>query len=178
MNADGSDVRPLIRIPLGEAIGEEDLGSARWSPAGSKIAFIRTPPGLPDEQHLYLMDADGSNDRALPMGEGTTYANNLVWSPDGRRIAFQRWSTNGPQPIGVLTLATGEVIDAGPAPGDDGVVFVWSPDGTTILAVPADDPRFIAIDATDGSSETVGRGTSLERGVLNDFRPTWQRVMP
>jgi hypothetical protein len=27
----------------------------------------------------YLMDADGSNVRDLPMGEGTTYENNLVW---------------------------------------------------------------------------------------------------
>ncbi|HEX5149653.1 MAG TPA: hypothetical protein VFW02_11265, partial [Candidatus Limnocylindrales bacterium] len=178
MNADGSDIRPLVVIPLGKTLGEEDLSYARWSPDGSTIAFIRTPPGPRNEQHLYLMDADGSNPRALPMGAGTTYANNLAWSPDGSRIAYQRWDTNGAQPIGVLTLATGEVIDAGPPVGEDGVVFDWSPDGTTILAVPGDDPHFIAIDPTDGSWETIGQGISLEQGVLNDFRPTWQRVKP
>ncbi|HEX5148310.1 MAG TPA: hypothetical protein VFW02_04465, partial [Candidatus Limnocylindrales bacterium] len=176
MEADGSNVRPLIVIKLGETLGEEDLGSARWSPDGSKIAFIRTPPGLQDQQHLYLLDADGSNIRDLPMGEGTTYATNLAWSPDGTRIAFQRFGATGIQPLGVLELATGQVLSAGPQLGDNGVAFEWSPDGRTILAVPGDDPRFIAIDPGDGSSQAIGPGLSLEQGVLNDFHPTWQRV--
>jgi Tol biopolymer transport system component len=176
MEADGSNVRPLIVIKLDEALGDEDLGSAIWSPDGSKIAFIRTPPGLQDQQHLYLMDADGSNIRELPMGEGTTYATNLSWSPDGTRIAFERFGENGIQPLGVLELATGQVTSAGPQLGDNGVAFEWSPDGRMILAVPGDDPRLIAIDPDDGSSRAIGAGISLEQGVLNDFHPTWQRV--
>ena len=37
-----------------------------WSPDGSRIAFCRALPGRPSE--LWVMDADGSNERALTLG--------------------------------------------------------------------------------------------------------------
>ncbi|HEY8167860.1 MAG TPA: hypothetical protein VIF84_04030 [Candidatus Limnocylindrales bacterium] len=179
MNVDGSDIRPLIVIKLGETLGEEDLGSARWSPDGSKIVFTRTPPGLADQQHIYVMDADGSDIQPLPIGAGTDYASRMTWSPDGTRIAFERWDGDEERlTIGVLTLATGIVIDVGPQLGAEGVVFDWSPDGTTIIAVPGDDPQLIAIDPSEGSWEPMGSDLSFEQGVLNDFRPSWQRLKP
>jgi dipeptidyl aminopeptidase/acylaminoacyl peptidase len=65
------------------------LSFARYSPDGSKLAFIK----IPDTQtpftvgELWVMNADGSNGRKLADADaGHGYASN--WSPDGRQIAF------------------------------------------------------------------------------------------
>jgi Tol biopolymer transport system component len=172
MRADGSDVRPLVQIALGTAHGDDDLSSAHWSPDGSRIVFIR----IPDDRggrRIEVMNADGSGLRELPLGARTADATNPSWSPDGTRLAFERWSADGrPQPLGVLELDTGTVIDAGPAPGDGGIAYDWSPDGSTILAVLSGDPRPIVIDGRDGSWRPLGAGISTER------LPAWQRVAP
>ncbi len=65
------------------------ISLTRFSPDGSRIAFIR----VPDTQtpftvgELWVMDADGSNPRKLADADaGHGYA--ASWSPDGKRIAF------------------------------------------------------------------------------------------
>jgi Tol biopolymer transport system component len=175
MNADGSNERQLLVIPLGKSSGDADLDSASWSPDGSQIAFVRSPQGAPDELHLYRMSADGSDVRELPIGKGMAGAYNVLWSPDGTRICFQRWDAAGDGSIGLLTLATGNVTDLGPPLGDASVNLSWSPDGETILAVPDDNPRLIAIDPDDGSWEAMGSGIAVDRGLLNNLLPSWQR---
>lgn len=169
----GFDVRPVYVVSLAESSGAEDLGYARWSPDGSRIAFNRTPVGLTDKQHLYVMNADGSDPRELPMGTDTAYANNPIWSPDGTRIAFRRWDTNGIiQPIGVLSLATGRVEEVGPYPGPDGVGFDWSPDGREILELGGGGGTQIqAIDIETGQIRT------LASALDSVSTPSWQRVL-
>jgi tricorn protease-like protein len=177
MNADGSDVRALISIPLGQTRGGDDLYGARWSPDGTQIVFNRTPTGQTDQQHLYVMEADGSNVRPLPMGDGVVYANNPVWSPDGTRIAFLRWDAEGMRPIGVVTLATGEVKSVGPEL-DNGARFDWSPDGKQILEVPhladgdSGTTSLLAVDVETGQVRTLGTAPD------QDDRVSWQRVKP
>ncbi|MEX0691415.1 MAG: S41 family peptidase [Gemmatimonadales bacterium] len=51
-----------------------------WSPDGRQIAFIRQG----DPPALWLMDADGRNQRKLLDG----YIGGVQWSPDGRYLAF------------------------------------------------------------------------------------------
>ena len=65
------------------------ISFARWSPDGSRIAFIK----IPDTQtpftvgELWVMNANGSNARKLADADaGHGYAAN--WSPDGKKIAF------------------------------------------------------------------------------------------
>ena len=65
------------------------IAFARYSPDGSRIAFIK----IPDTQtpftvgELWLMDADGSNPRRLAeVDAGHGYAAN--WSPDGKWVVF------------------------------------------------------------------------------------------
>jgi len=67
----------------------EIITFARWSPDGSRIAFIL----MPDSQtpfpsgELWLMNADGSEAHFLAQADaGHGYA--PAWSPDGTRIAF------------------------------------------------------------------------------------------
>ena len=61
----------------------------RYSPGGGRILFTRSPnfDDADYEQDVYVMDADGSNERKLTDWEGFDgFA--TTWSPDGHRIVF------------------------------------------------------------------------------------------
>jgi Tol biopolymer transport system component len=67
-----------------------------WSPDGSTILFESArddtnPPqtGMAYTSELYAMDTDGSNQRRL-LRLRSSYERELIWSPNGRRIAFMR----------------------------------------------------------------------------------------
>ena len=81
MDADGSDLRVLTN-------GPDDADYARWSPDGTRIAYVTLDAN--SLQHIFVMDADGSNVTQLTTGNG--YDNAPAWSPDGSQIAFQRGS--------------------------------------------------------------------------------------
>ena len=62
--------------------------SPRWSPDGSRLAFLRTgeKDGKPEPPQIYLLDMRGGEARVLTdLAKG---ASDPVWSPDGRTIAF------------------------------------------------------------------------------------------
>jgi Tol biopolymer transport system component len=56
-----------------------------WSPDGTKVAFARRQTFGADAQ-LYVIDADGSNERQLTTTEGASHFPS--WSPDGQQIVF------------------------------------------------------------------------------------------
>ncbi|MCI0708379.1 MAG: hypothetical protein L0Y80_12945 [Ignavibacteriae bacterium] len=84
INADGTGLEQLT-----DSLGIRD-DTPSWSPDGQTIAFSSNRDYYPDAQlwsEIYLMDADGSNQRRL------TYTDSLIngtpaWSPDGNSIAF------------------------------------------------------------------------------------------
>ncbi|MGH2867328.1 MAG: TolB family protein, partial [Solirubrobacteraceae bacterium] len=63
----------------------------RWSPDGSRIAFIMSPQGhltrYAGDGDIYAMNADGTHILRLTHG---LEASSPAWSPDGSRIAFVR----------------------------------------------------------------------------------------
>src|ERR1017187_7941823 len=81
--ASGGAARPLTS-------GTRD-SSARWSPDGRTLAFLRAPEqkdkdGKPQPAQIYLLSMDGGEARPLtdiPKGAG-----GLAWAPDGQAIAF------------------------------------------------------------------------------------------
>lgn len=62
--------------------------SARWSPDGNFVAFLRSveKDGKPSPAQIYLLSMTGGE--ARPLTEMPKGAGEIVWSPDGRSIAF------------------------------------------------------------------------------------------
>ena len=85
-SATADETRPL---------GGAGVESVAWSPDGRTIAyFTRTSPNAPGEQNqLWLMDADGTNERILVPEIQAMHGWGPMWSPDGERIAYQRNTT-------------------------------------------------------------------------------------
>ncbi|MCB0209685.1 MAG: serine/threonine-protein kinase [Anaerolineae bacterium] len=76
MNLDGSGQTNLTNSP-------GDDRSPLWSPDGLSIAFV----SWRDDQGVWVMDADGTNQKRLASGgSGTVY--DPVWSFDSRRLYF------------------------------------------------------------------------------------------
>lgn len=83
MDADGGNVRQLTDTPNAS---EHD---AAWSPDGTHVVYDRaaiTADGTRQNAHLWIIDADGSNPRALTSGSSRNMR--PAWSPDGSTIAF------------------------------------------------------------------------------------------
>jgi acylaminoacyl-peptidase len=80
IDADGSDHQPLTSA-------DGQAGSPRWSPDGSRIAFIGH--GGDGDSQLRVLWLDSGRESALTQGPHSP--SNPVWSPDGERIAFNRF---------------------------------------------------------------------------------------
>jgi ABC-type nickel/cobalt efflux system permease component RcnA/Tol biopolymer transport system component len=83
-----------------------------WSPDGQWIAITRdaSSPGQPNQrQEIWLVRPDGSQGHTLVNEKQVSYSN-LAWSPDGRFLAYCRYSTvdAGNPEIWLADLAGGQ----------------------------------------------------------------------
>ncbi len=93
----------------------------------SRIAFVSDRDGY---RRIYVMDTDGSNQRALtdPLyGDDTK----PVWSPDGTRIAFIS-DRSGNEDVHVVDADGGNRRNLTNSRNLVESSAVWSPDGTSI----------------------------------------------
>jgi hypothetical protein len=158
----GGGEHVLIAESLGQVPTGEEGSGIQWSPDGTRIAVLanKTPNGSPSSVTLYVMNADGSE--RLPLAKSVLVEHvlgspNIVWSPDGTRIAyatasderdqFRIWSAapDGSAPI-LIFDATGRAngLTGGP---------VWSPDGTRIAfrSDPSDGEKVWLVANVDGN---------------------------
>ena len=138
-----------------------------WSPDGGSIAFAAENLG-DDEvdywaQHIYVIDADGSNMRRITQGQ--VWDSYPSWSPDGQRIAY-RSNRDGNTEIYVMNAdgsGSARLID-----NADGVPSspAWAPDGAAIAYVTG-----------NGALKLIGLDGSNERTIVaervNASQPSW-----
>jgi len=99
--------------------------TARWSPDGTKIAFLR---GKGD---LTVIDADGGNEHTL---FDHWSPSDFTWSPDGRFIAYSTNDAHYNTEVWIIPSTGGEPYNVSRHPDDD-VEPRWSPDGKRLLWV-------------------------------------------
>lgn len=78
MDADGSNPQQLTTVVNNE--------TPAWSPLGLRIAYMRHG----DEDRIYLINLDGSNEISISDPPDWWSDSYPAWSPDGTRIAFER----------------------------------------------------------------------------------------
>ena len=138
MNVDGSNKVNLTNNEAQDRFGTSMRRSSPWSPDSSKIVFTSRRGLDRSENHIYIMDSDGSNIVRLTDNPSRRYSD-IRWSPDGNKIAF----ICGEKERNICAInITGsndiEVIN------DQNMVtsFSWSPDGSKLLFIGQQDLEF------------------------------------
>jgi dipeptidyl aminopeptidase/acylaminoacyl peptidase len=156
--------------------GTADDDAPRWSPDGSKIAFVRTPtpePGTGDESDVYVVEAHpGAAPRALTSFPGPD-TGPLAWSPDGAWLAFFRTDepkyyayqqrklaiarADGSAPPRVVTAAFDRPVSSP----------TFTADGNAVLVLVTDDRfEYLArVSLANGAVERLDR----DRHVVNGY---------
>ncbi len=174
---DGTGLRMLTATTQGFA-GNADPA---WTATGDRLLFYKaSPPGAsyPDwtSSNLFSMDPNGGSVRQLTFEPTQVYDESPAISPDGTRIAFDRFDLTGHRTGIYLMNADGSHIvriTTPPASAAGGDVYPsFSPDGTTIAFIRD------AVPDGDGAIYIVGiDGTGLRQVTPTTFldatRPQW-----
>ncbi len=136
---------------------------ARWSPDGSKIAFISDMSG---EDEVYVIDqaGNGKPEQLTKDGKGMRYQPD--WSPDGKRIAF----SDKEGKIFVLTIETKKLEEI--ADEKRGLVrdYAWSPKGGHLAFSLADESGYDSIYIWSVEDGALRRVTGE---MFDEFNPAW-----
>ncbi len=119
------------------------------SPSGATIAFVSARDGTP---RIWLMDADGANQRALETGSaGYVPEQSPRWSPSGDRIAFTS-TRSGTAQVHVVGV-DGGMADQLSHETLGAFAPSWLPDGATILyGTTVGDGRIMSVPAGGGDA--------------------------
>jgi len=122
---DGSD-----RLQLTYPNGLDGL--PRWSPDGTRVAYVSLQFGRPWK--IFLVSAQGGTpEELLPSDDGEA---DPSWSPDGKRLAFGRRGSTGSVGIYIVDLSTHQFSLLPSA--ENFFSPRWSPDGKYLAALKAD----------------------------------------
>ncbi len=149
--------------------GSESKTAPRFSPDGSKLAFLQDCEG--DENfdvHIYDL-ATGETRNAMPDTPDALY-DNYSWSPDGRHIALIS-NRGGRFAVHTLDVTTGDLRRAIDHPYSD-VDAAWSPDGRHIALTAntqGQDTNIFVIPAIGGDPRVL----SNESGPMDASSPRW-----
>lgn len=166
VRAHGGGVRQLTH-------GGADEITPAWSPDGRTIAFSEVThphPGEPGREtaNIFTIAArDGSHRRRLT--HGSAFEAHPSYSPDGRRIAFERrpyFTDNRPDPTRIwLMQRDGDRARPATRGGTGRRMPTFSPDGRWIAFANYEKYEVEAVRLADGATRAVADGTD----------PSWLR---
>ena len=136
---------------------------ARWSPDGSKIAFISDITG---EEQVYVIDQDGTGktEQATDRFKAMLYA--PEWAPDGKRLAF----SDKDGKLYVLTLDGKTVVEVADDRRGRILDYAWSPNGGHLAFSMADVSGFSALYIWSVNDGQLRRVTGA---YADEYGPAW-----
>jgi Tol biopolymer transport system component len=173
MRPDGSDLHPITAVDGTEYA----YTAADWSPDGKRLAYSSSPPNI-----VHVLTVDGLVDQVVPPRPGAIGTMFPRWSPDGTRIALVDWRREGDGRVALVNAddLDGSMVNIGPS-FSQGPDFVWSPDGSTILAIGWDSSEPWLLDPTTGEGHKTDwplPGDQSNEGGENTLLNVWQRLSP
>jgi len=149
IDADGANHRPLLA-------DRESYGSPRWSPDGTRIAYVSGAEGSPQ---LFVRWMD-SGQTAL-ITDLTEAPGDLAWSPDGRWLAFTMLVAKPMKPLAEPPTAPEDATWAPPAAVIERLVYRIDGEGYLEAGF-----RHVFVVPAEG-----GAARQLTRGDFNDGGP-------
>lgn len=165
-----------VTLPVSRGSGARESYPV-FSPDGKRIAYVTDASG---EQAVVVADAWGRGD-VVQIGEAGGWHFPLVWSPDGKRLA---WADNT-QSLFVASVPAAPAKDAkskskaAPASivkqidhADQWEIdeYAWSPDGRWLAYTKYDRRDFRSVWLYD---TTTGKTTRATGGNTDDYAPAW-----
>jgi Tol biopolymer transport system component len=165
---DGSGLRPIL--PPSDFVYWQ---SPALSPDGTQIAA-----GLWDGYgigRIHIIDIDTGEVRVPAFDGPSTGDWGPTWSPDGKRLVFNRLVSGGQEGLVVAAAGGGPVVEIGPRfPAHSGGASAeFSPDGTTVIAIYHQEGVAGEVHLLDPAS-----GSDRSLSFVTDLGGTMQRLAP
>jgi tricorn protease len=135
----------------------------RWSPDGSRIAFISDKSG---EDEVWVVAQDGSSPQQQLTSGGKAMRYAPEWAPDGNRIAF----SDKDGKLFVLSVADKKLVEIVDASAGQVRDYVWSPRGNHLAFSLPNPTGFRSIHIWSASDGQTRRVTDA---LFNANGPAW-----
>jgi TolB protein len=166
INVESGEARKLTNSP------DTSKYEVAWSPDGTQIAFVALNTDSPDYWDVYVIDADGSDQRLLVSVPETNWLQQISWSPDGKKLMYVSLVVAGEigkhyGEIYIVDVEDGTITNLTNTPDIDDCDPAWSPDGKRIAFSSGSAKQIYTMDV-DGSNVV-----KLTDEDVKCYEPSW-----